>query len=198
MKKLSLLFLLACGTPAWAQYGEIWFSAGQNFFTNNGLGTTSTVGGTKDDVSLQNGFRFGFRIGFNGDGLSGHEVQYAYNRTQLQFGQGATATRQGMAVHMGGYNYLLYANHEGNRIRPFATGGVGFANYTPPGSSAAQGGGSNKFGFNYGGGVKVRVAGPYALRFDMRQYTTPKPFGLPLSSGWIRINEVSAGIGIVF
>jgi hypothetical protein len=198
MKKLALLFLLACSTPAWAQYGELWFSAGQNFFTNNGLGTTATIGGTKDDVSLQNGFRFGFRIGFNGDGLSGHEVQYAYNRTQLQFGTGSTASRQGMAVHMGGYNYLLYANHEGNRVRPFATGGVGFANYTPPGSSAAQGGGSNKFGINYGGGVKIRVGGPYAVRFDMRQYTTPKPFGLPLASGWIRINEVSAGFGFVF
>jgi len=200
MKKLALLFLLACSTPsAWAQYGEIWFSAGQNFFTNNGLGTLSSIGGAKDDVSLSDGFRFGFRIAFNGDGLSGHEVQYAYNRTQLQIGgQGFTPTKQGMAVHMGGYNYLLYANHEGNRVRPFATGGLGFANYVPPGSSASQGGGNNKFGFNYGGGVKVRVVGPYAVRFDVRQYTTPKPFSLPLASGWMKINEVSAGFGIVF
>jgi len=198
MKKLALLFVLACSTPAWGQYGEIWFSAGQNFFRNAGLGTTAQLGGTKDDVSLTDGFRFGFRIAFNGDGLSGHEVQYAYNRTQLQFGQGTTASKQGMAVHMGGYNYLLYANHEGNRFRPFATGGLGFANYTPPGSSAAQGGGSNKFGFNYGGGLKVRVAGPFAVRFDVRQYTTPKPFSLPLAEGWMKINEVSGGFGIVF
>ncbi|MEI9811685.1 MAG: hypothetical protein WDO18_02990 [Acidobacteriota bacterium] len=62
-----------------------------------------------------------------------------------------------MAVHTGGYNYLIYANHEGNRVRPFATGGLQFSNYVPPGSSAYNGGGSNKFGFNYGGGVKVRA-----------------------------------------
>jgi hypothetical protein len=36
------------------------------------------------------------------------------------------------------------------------------------------------------------------VRFDIRQYTTPKPFNLPLASGWIRINEFSGGIGIVF
>jgi hypothetical protein len=198
MKKLTLLFLLVCTTPAWAQYGEMWVSAGQNFFTNKGLGTLASIGGSKDDVSLSNGFRLGFRIAFNGDTLAGHEVQYAYNRTQLQIGTGSSATKQGMAVHMGGYNYLLYANHEGNRVRPFATGGVGFANYTPPGSSAAQGGGSNKFGVNYGGGVKMRVAGNFGARFDIRQYTTPKPFGLPLASGWIRINEVSAGFGFLF
>jgi len=198
MKKLALLFLLSCSTPAWAQYGELWFSAGQNFMRNNGLGTLSTIGGSSDDVRLSDGFRWGFRVAFNGDWLSGHEFAYAYNRTHLLIGTGASATSQSMAIHMGGYNYLLYANHEGNRIRPFATGGIGFANYVPPGSSAAQGGGSNEFGVNYGGGVKLRVAGPIALRVDLRQYTTPKPFNLPLKSGWIRINEVSAGVGFVF
>jgi hypothetical protein len=199
MKNLALLFLLTCSAPAaWAQYGEFWGSFGQNFLSNKGLGTLATIGGSKDDVRLSNGFRFGFRIAFNGDTLAGHEIQYAYNRTHLQIGTGTAATSQGMAVHMAGYNYLLYANHEGNRMRPFATGGVGFANYVPPGSSASQGGGSNKFGVNYGGGVKVRVAGPYAVRFDFRQYTTPKPFSLPLAGGWIRFNEVSGGFGIVF
>lgn len=198
MKKLAILSLLACSTPAWAQYGEIWFSGGKNLLSNAGLGTTATIGGTKDDFSLKDGFRFGFRMGFNGDGITGHEIQYAYNRTQLQSGTGTTATKQGMAIHMYSYNYLVYANHEGSRVRPFATGGVGFANFVPPGSSASRGGGSNKFGVNYGGGVKLRVAGPYAVRFDVRQYTTPKPFGLPLGTGWIRINEVSGGFGFVF
>jgi len=199
MKKLALLFLLACSTPAaWAQYGEIWFSAGQNFLTNKGLGTTATIGGSQNDVTLNNGFRFGFRIAFNGDSIFGHEIQYAYNRTHLQIGTGTAATSQGMAVHMGGYNYLVYANHEGNRVRPFATGGVGFNNFAPPGSSATRGGTSNKFGINYGGGVKIRVGGPYAVRFDLRQYSSPKPFNLPLASGWVHFNEVSGGFGIVF
>lgn len=197
MKKLALFFLLACSTPAaWAQYGEIWFSGGQSIMSKANLGTLSSVGGASDDVTLGNGFRFGFRIGFNGDSLIGHEVQYTYSRAPLQI---KGAAPQGMAIHNGGYNFLLYANHEGTRVRPFVTGGVGFANYVPPGSSAYSGGGSNKFGVNYGGGVKVRVAGPWAVRFDIRQYTTPQPnFNLPLRSGWIRQNEFSGGIGFVF
>jgi opacity protein-like surface antigen len=197
MKKFLLLAMLAA--PTWAQYGEVWVSVGQNMLGNSGIGTDAQVGGSKDDYKLTDGFRFGFRMTLNGDSIFGHEMQYAYNRTPLQFGTGATAQKLGMAVHMGGYNYLVYANHEGNRVRPFATGGVGFNNFTPPGSSATQGGGSNKFGLNYGGGVKARLAGMYAVRFDFRQYRSPKPnFGLALADGWIRFNEISGGFGFVF
>jgi hypothetical protein len=73
-----------------------------------------------------------------------------------------------------------------------------FANYVPPGSSATSGGGDNKFGFNYGGGVKVRVTSLFGLRFDVRQSTTPKPFDLPLREGWLRQTEISAGFGVIF
>ena len=107
---------------------------------------------------------------------------------------------------MGGYNFLVYATPEGTRIRPFATGGVLFANYTPPGSSASGGGGSTKFGFSYGGGVKIKLTSLFGFRVDVRQATTPKPdfgplFGVPnmfLKSGWMRLNEISAGVGVGF
>jgi opacity protein-like surface antigen len=145
-------------------------------------------------VKLENGFRFSFRMTLNNDAFFGHEVQYAYSRSQLNI----SGSEQGMAIHQGGYNFLLYATREGTRIRPFATGGVMFANYVPPGSSAASGGGDNKFGFNYGGGVKVRVSSLFGLRFDLRQYTTPKPFNLDLREGWLRQTEVSAGFGVMF
>ena len=148
----------------------------------------------------------------NNESHFGHEVQYAYSRTSLDtpaqpaiigtvnnVGSPATpASSQGMAIHQGGSNFLLYATNEGTRIRPFATGGVEFANYVPPGSSAASGGGSNKFGVNYGGGVKVRLTHLFGARLDVRQYTTPKPFNLPLASGWLRQTEVSAGFGVMF
>jgi opacity protein-like surface antigen len=202
MRKLALLFLLACAPAAWAQYGEIWFSGGEMFYKNAGLGTQATLGGSDNDVHLENGFRFAFRVALNGDSLFGHEVQYAYNRTQLVISSPSGSAKAGMAVHIGGYNFLLYANHEGNRFRPFATGGVHFANFVWPGLSAYSGGGDNKFGFSYGGGLKVRVRGPIALRIDARQYTNPKPFqhNYPLygAGGWIRMNELSAGVGFVF
>lgn len=197
MRKLLPVVLLALGAPVFGQPFEAFFSAGQGLLSNSGLGTDQMFGGTSNDVQLSDGFRFSFRVGFNSDTIFGHEIQYAYQRTQLTYNdQGGL--QQGMAVHQGGYNFLVYATKEGTRIRPFATGGVGFFNYVPPGSSAVSGGGSTKFGIDYGGGVKVKITSLFAIRADVRQYTSPKPFNLPLASGWLRMTEISAGFGVAF
>lgn len=202
---LCALWLASSGA-AWAQSAELWFVAGASLLHSD-LGSTlpcttpalcAAVGASPSDVQFTNGFRFGFRFGFNMGEHFGHEVQYAYSRTQLKFNT-PPVSELGMAIHEGGYNFLAYATPEESRIRPFATGGVEFANYVPPGSSATYGGGSTKFGFNYGGGVKMRVSGPWAVRFDIRQYSTPKPdFGLSLVSGWVHQTEVTGGFGVIF
>jgi len=194
MKKLAVVLFLACAGSAWGQLFEVWFNGGQSIISNKGLGTTASIGGSKDDVQLEDGFRFSIRMDLNNESHFGHEVQYAYSRSKLNI----SGVEQGMAIHQGGYNFLLYATPEGKRIRPFATGGVEFANYVPPGASASSGGGDNKLGVNYGGGVKVRVTSLFGLRLDVRQYTTPKPFNLPLREGWLRQNEISAGFGVLF
>jgi opacity protein-like surface antigen len=104
----------------------------------------------------------------------------------------------GMAVHQGFFDFLAYATPEGKRIRPFATGGVHFSNFVPPGASATYGQGSTKFGLNYGGGLKVRVSEKWLVRFDYRRYWQGKPFGdtLPVS-GKLTINQISAGFSFV-
>lgn len=197
MRKLAVVLFLACAGSAWGQFFEAWFNGGQSIMSNKGLGSVvpAAQGGTKNDFQLEDGFRFSLRMDLNNDSHFGHEVQYAYNRTKLNSG----GVEQGMAIHQGGYNFLVYATPEGTRIRPFATGGVMFANYVPPGSSATQGGGDNKFGVNYGGGVKMRITSLFGVRLDVRQYTTPKPFSLPyLREGWLRQTEISAGFGVMF
>jgi hypothetical protein len=198
MRKLAVVMFLACAGSAWGQLFEVWFNGGQSLLSNKGLGSDlpASAGGFKDDFALEDGFRFSFRMDLNNESHFGHEVQYAYSRTKLDE---PGSPPLGMAIHQGGYNFLLYATHEGTRIRPFATGGVMFANYVPPGSSATSGGGDNKFGVNYGGGVKVRLTSLFGVRLDVRQYTTPKPFSLPyLRQGWLRQTEVSAGFGVMF
>ena len=194
MRKLAVMLFLACASSAWGQLFEVWFNGGESLLSSKGLGTLSPSGGSKNDVTLEDGFRFSFRMTLNNESHFGHEVQYAYSRTKLNI----SGAEQGMAIHQGGYNFLIYATPEGTRVRPFATGGVLFANYVPPGSSATSGGGDNKFGFNYGGGVKVRVTSLFGVRFDVRQATTPKPFDLPLREGWLRQTEISAGFGVLF
>jgi opacity protein-like surface antigen len=191
-----LPLLLAVSGTASAQFTEFWFSGGESLISNGNLGTDLAFGGNQSDYQLTDGFRFALRATFNNPARFGHEVFYSYSRTQLRYNPAATET--GMAIHQGGYNFLLYATREGWRIRPFATGGLEFANYVPPGSSAASGGGDTKFGFNYGAGMKMRLVSIFGLRLDFRQYTTPKPFNLYMKEGWIRQNEISAGIGVLF
>ena len=102
-----------------------------------------------------------------------------------------------MAIHQGFYNFLLYLTKEGSKVRPFATGGAQFSNFVPPGASVTSGQGSNKFGANYGGGLKVRVSEKFLIRFDVRQYIMGKPFGLYNASGALRLNEYSIGFSFV-
>jgi opacity protein-like surface antigen len=127
----------------------------------------------------------------------GFEVGYIYNRTNLNI---AGQDQGGMAVHQGYGNALAYLNKSEARIRPFATGGLNFSNFVPPGSSAQYGGGQNKFGFNYGGGIKVKITGMWQARFDIRQFNTGKPgFGVLTGlSGRLLMTEYSAGIGVGF
>ena len=143
-------------------------------------------------TTLDNGWSLIFRITLNSETIFGQEFGYNYNRTSLVFdGQ----PLGGMAIHQGFYNFLVYATPEGKRVRPFVAGGAHFSNFVPPGASATRGGGENKFGVNYGAGVKVRVTEKYLFRVDFKQFVTGKPFGdfIPVS-GALRQNQISAGI----
>jgi len=123
----------------------------------------------------------------------GGEFGYAYNRTHLQLDG---VDQGGMAVHQVWGDGLFYATKDESRVRPFVAAGVGFANFVPPGASASYGQGENHYPFNYGAGVKVKVTGMWMLRFDIRQYNSSKPFGLPNNGGRLLMNEISAGVGI--
>lgn len=191
----SLIFILTLGAFSLAAHGqvaEIGVYGGANRHSNNEIGTLTVDPTESSQVTLDDGWKFGFRVTFNNARFFGHELGYGYNRTQLNI----EGEQQGMAIHQGFYNFLVYGTPEGSRIRPFATGGVHFANYTPPGSSATYGQGDTKFGINYGGGIKARISQLFLIRFDVRRFSTPKPFDLPNANGWLNQLEVSAGFSL--
>jgi opacity protein-like surface antigen len=177
--------MCAASTGLFAQSAEFSLSGGTSRLSNNDIGS---------GYSLGDGFSIGFRLTLNPQRFFGHEVGYAYNRSHLYL-QGQD--QGGMAIHQGFYNFLVYATPEGSRIRPFATGGVHFNNFVPPGSSASQGGGSTKFGVNYGGGLKVRLTSIIAARADYRQYITGKPFDLSGASGKLKQNVYTVGLAFI-
>ncbi len=178
---------------------EIWGVGGATRLGNPSLGSISSGTGTTTsaaDYSLTNGWKFGFRTAVNSWRFFGYEFGYGYNRTKLKEKIGGT--EDGMAIHQGTFNMLAYAAPEGTRVRPFVTGGIHFNNYVPPGASVTSGGGNTKIGFNYGGGVKMRLNDKFGLRFDVRNYQNGKPFSfLQNRSGLIGLMEISMGFGLV-
>jgi hypothetical protein len=216
MRKFAIILALgAFSSAAWGQAGEIWFNFGESLLQNSGLGTDLAFNGTSNDIKLDNGYRFGFRFNFNVGDHYGAEVGYAFNHSALDFnaaaasailsgtgistvGSAATPVSLSMHMHQGTFDGLYYPfTTDKAKVRPFLVAGVQFDNFVPPGASSYSG--STKFGANFGGGVKVHVKGMWAIRFDAREYVTPKPsFGFALNSGALWQTELSAGIGIGF
>ena len=182
--------ILFAAAVANAQSFEAGAHVGVSRISGRDIGTLS-VGGT-DRIQLKDGWRFGGRMTINSSTFFGHEVGYAYNRTAFVL----QSEKAGTAIHQGFYNFLAYATPEGSKVRPFAAGGAHFANTIYPGLSVSQGGGSNKVGVNYGGGIKVKVSSKYLIRFDVREYLQGKPFGFPGQSGKLKLLEVSAGFSL--
>lgn len=200
MRSALLAAILISGSSlAFAQTFEGSISVGRQLESNSTLGSIAEAEATGGNTySLTDGFNINFRATLNTWKFFGHEFGYAYNRTHLNinaFNPTSTTDYGGMAVHQGFYDFLGYATPEGSRFRPFGAVGVHFSNYVPPGASASYGQGENKFGIQYGGGLKMHISGPFGARVDVHQFTNPKPgFGITGNSGWIRQTEISAGI----
>jgi opacity protein-like surface antigen len=182
---IPALFFCVASTSLFGQAAEFSLSGGTSRISGADIGS---------GYSLDNGFSIGFRLTLNSQRFFGHEIGYAYNRSHLLL---AGEDQGGMAIHQGFYDFLAYATPEGKRIRPFATGGVHFSNFVPPGSSASQGGGNTKFGVNYGAGLKVRLTPIIGARVDYRQYLTGKPFDLAGASGKLKQNVISIGLAFL-
>jgi len=192
MKKLLPILFACASSSLLAQSFEAGVSLGESILNSPVLSPDILTPGP-GNITLKNGFRFGFRIGLNPYRYMGAEFGYAYNRSQFHL-DGPPSSDQGMAIHQGFGDGLIYATKEGSRVRPFAAAGVQFSNFVPPGASASYGQGDTKFGFNYGFGVKVKVATNWLVRFDFRQYETGKPdFGVFDPHGRLFQNEISAG-----
>jgi outer membrane protein with beta-barrel domain len=182
---------------AYGQAAEASLSVGRSIFTDKTIGDLGVQGSVQETLKLGDGLRISARFSINNWRFLGHEFGYGYDRSALDFG---SAGKSGMSIHQGFYDFMAYATPEGSFIRPFVCAGGGFSSFFPPGTSAFSGNGFTKFGYNYGGGVKVKLSPIYGLRFDVRDYVSGKPFGdfIPNVRGKLHNIEVSAGIAILF
>lgn len=189
---LAVAILSFSASIASAQVAEFSISGGVSRF-----GDTTLL--TAPRVTLGDGFRLGLRMTINSYQFFGHEFGYGYSRTKVAIADGGGEI--GMGAHGAFYDFLVYATPEGSRVRPFACGGAQFNSFFPPGASIYYGNQVTKFGFNYGGGIKAIVSGPWGVRFDIRQYASGKPDlfqTIEGPEGWMRQTEVTAGISFNF
>jgi len=183
---LCCLFAALIATPATPQSAELGISGGYGILGDKSLSVDSASAVTSE-YTLSNGVRIGARMAFNSRAFIGHEVAYSYQHARLGYlesFQGASGSEDLGAVraHHMYYNLVAHATPTGTAIRPFVTGGGGFSSFFLPGISSFSGGGSTKFGYNYGGGIKFNFS-MYGIRFDARNHVTGKPFDrfLPVS-----------------
>jgi hypothetical protein len=203
MKLPLAMVALAFSGAVFAQSGEFWFSAGESFLENKGIGGTDPVFATTNDYSLGNGFRFGFAFDLDTRDHLGYELSYFYSRSSLNDNLAGQTSSTGMGMHTVSGDVLWHLIKRDSRVRPFVIGGLGFTNFVPPGSSAASGGGSNEFQLNYGGGVKVKAFSKWGkdwgFRADIRQFQYfGKPFGLYNASGLLQQTAATVGFGLLF
>ncbi len=191
----AVVFLAGAGLAS-AQVAEFSLSGGVSRFGGTSLGTNVDSAGNASNVTINNGFRLVFRFSLNNYKFMGHEFGYAYSRSGVNLGAGAGSVP--MSIQQGFYDFLLYATPEGARIRPFAAGGAQFSSFFPPGASIYYGNQETKFGVNYGGGIKMRVTPIIGLRFDVREYSSGKPFKFTGESGWMNQLEATVGASFLF
>jgi len=182
-------------TAAPAQTMEFGASVGESRFPAGVIATAPGAG----NLSLDNGFRITIQATLNMGRWYGHEFGYAYNRSRLN-----SPNQSGdMAVHQGLYDFLFYGTAQGERIRPFAAGGANFSTFTYPSVTVLQGYGNGltKLGFNFGGGVKVRLTSKFLARFDYREFFCPTPgyYGSTQinQSSLLRQQTITAGFSFV-
>lgn len=190
MRKLLCAVVFCAGaTIASAQVADFSVSGGVSRFGGTTLISDPASG---INVTTGDGFRLAIRFALNTYRFFGHEIGYGYARSKADFGSQGSL---GLNIHSFGYNFLAYATPEGSRIRPFGTVGAHFSSFIPAGQSIYYS--TTKFGFNYGGGLKFRLTGPWGGRIDVRQYNTGKPdlFQTTVApSGRLKQTEVSVGV----
>ncbi len=105
------------------------------------------------------------------------------------------------------FNGISYFMPNGERFRPYVTGGINAQFYGKPPLEDWPFSRARSLGFNYGGGIKVQLAKRVLVRLDVRDIWGSSPYDLQFdtastasirSPGLFRMLEGTLGIGIRF
>jgi len=128
----------------------------------------------------------------------GLEGSYGYGRNNLAVTDLGTNTETGFNTRnqrLSG-DFVVHSPKSFFHLRPYVLAGLEYDRFSPVGNAAAHATSpgfnnvadtalnpANKLGFNYGGGVELKLIRWVGLRFDVRDHLTGSPnYGLPASS----------------
>jgi len=204
----AVLLLFACLWQASAQKYEVSALRSIVRMSRSELGSNSVDSPVDSETAFRNGYSYGLRLTLNTRGYYGHELTGLYTKVGVhtvvydEDGNGSGADTK-VRVGQAGYNFLSYMMPRDSRWRPFLTVGAHAAQFENPKIQGWTGIGTRNYGFNYGGGIKLRLARHFLLRADVRDYLTGKPYELRFkdvrkAGGSVRHQEFSFGGSFVF
>lgn len=189
-----------------AQKVEVGPYGGGSFFSNPQFKTSTPNPNTELKYNFVNGGVLGIRLRENLAEHFGLEQSYTFlGNNNAQFPGALLGTRIQQFYFNG--NLIGYDNE--SRIRPYFSGGVGVGMFRPTDEAKSIGGkalgvsidNSNKFQFNYGGGLKIKLADHFGLDFSVRDFVGKSPsYGFPGASDerWLHNLQLQGGFMLYF
>jgi opacity protein-like surface antigen/outer membrane protein OmpA-like peptidoglycan-associated protein len=185
---------------------EIGPYGGGSFFSPGQFTTTTPNPNTPVGVRFVDGGVFGVRIRENLAEHFGLEQSFTFfGNNPAQFPGALLGTRLRQFYFNGN---LIGYDHE-SRIRPYFSGGIGVSNFRP--TDEAKTSASNNLGvavssdtlfhFNFGGGLKIKLADHFALDFSVRDFVAKTPtYGYPGTSDirWQHNMQLQGGFMLLF
>jgi hypothetical protein len=203
MKTLTaVVFAVMAGTCLAQSSIEVSGSGGGLLFGGNPVGYQGFGSGNvpANAVHMNGGWMALGRFTLNTGRWLAHEPGMAYSHHTLGMDFNNLGTLpQRRTTWLLFYDLLVCATEEEASFRPCAAVGGHMARYDSPETlSELSDQNGSRFGVNFGGTAKFRVARNFLVRVDVRDYMNPKPFGLLAKQGWLHQIEASAGFGLRF
>jgi len=201
------LFLAFLGS-ACAQTYEVSIIRSWARMSKKPLGSNNVSSPRDDETTFRNGSSYGIRLTLNSRGYYGHELGFMHTRAGLRtvtYAADGTRTNVETKVRIeeAFYNFLIYMMPRGERWRPYITGGLQAHQTGNPKIENWTGRRNRNYGFNYGAGIKFKLANHVLFRLDLRDYLTGQPYGLAFADvtrqgGLMRQQEASFGLALGF
>src|SRR5262245_60885786 len=190
----------------WAQTVEGGRYGGGSCFSGGEFRTSTPTPNTNEIFNFVDGGIFGVRLRENLVEHFGLEQSFTFlGKSNAQFPGALLGTRIQQFYFNG--NLIGYDNE--SRIRPYFSGGVGVGMFRPTDDAKSIGSSalgvsidnSNKFQFNYGGGLKIKLADHFGLDFSVRDFVGKSPsYGYPSPSDerWLHNLQLQGGFMLYF